>query len=109
MKILDQVRQVARVRHLSIRTEDCYARWIEQFIRFHKTAEDFRHPNTLSGPDVEKFLTHLAIDRHVSASTQNQALSAILFLYRDVLRLDLGNLDATRAHRNRRLPLDTLV
>jgi hypothetical protein len=75
------------------RTEQCYLRWIEQYIRFHRTAEGFRHPGTLGGPEVESFLTYLAVQRHVSASTQTQALSALLFLYRDVLRLDLGSLD----------------
>jgi integrase len=71
------------------------------FIHFHQTAEGFRHPATLGAPEVEQFLTHLAVQRHVSASTQNQALGALLFLYRDVLHLDLGSLDA----RSRRLPV----
>jgi integron integrase len=105
MKLLDQVRAVARVRHLSIRTEACYVRWIEQFIRFSRTAEGFRHPKDLDAADVEAFLTHLAVQRHVAASTQNQALAAVLFLYRDVLKSDIGNLDATRARRTRRLPV----
>jgi integron integrase len=105
VKLLDQVRAVARLRCLALRTEECNARWIEYFIRFHKTTEGFRHPSTMAADEVEQFLTHLAVDRHVSASTQNQALAALLFLYRDVLRIDLGNLDATRAHRTRRLPV----
>jgi integron integrase len=105
MKLLDQVRAVARVRHLSIRTEECYARWIEQYIRFHKTADGFRHPQNLDADHVEQFLTHLAVQRHVSASTQNQALAALLFLYRDVLKSELGDLNATRARRTRRLPV----
>jgi integron integrase len=105
MKLLDQVRSVARLRHLSLRTEQCYARWVEQYIRFHKTAEGFRHPATLGAAEVEQFLTFLAVQRHVSASTQNQALAALLFLYRDVLRIDLGGLDAARARRTRRLPV----
>jgi integron integrase len=105
MKLLDQVRAVARVRRLSLRTERCYVRWIEQYIHYHKTADGFRHPNILGAAEVETFLTHLAVERHVSASTQNQALAALLFLYRDVLKLDLGGLDAARARRPRRLPV----
>ncbi len=105
MKLLDQVRSVARVRHLSIHTEECYVRWIDHFIRFHRTAEGFRHPNSLGAAEVEQFLTHLAVQRHVAASTQNQALAALLFLYRDVLKSDIGDLNATRARRTRRLPV----
>ena len=105
MKLLDQVREVARLRRLALRTEECYARWIEQYIRFHRTAEGFRHPASLGAAEVEQFLTHLAARRHVAASTQNQALAALLFLYRDVLHQELGNLDATRARRTRRLPV----
>jgi site-specific recombinase XerD len=105
MKLLDQVRSVARVRHLSIHTEECYVRWIEPFIRFHKTSEGFRHPKDLGAAEVELFLTHLAVQRHVSASTQNQALAARLFLYRDVLKSVIGDLNATRARRTRRLPV----
>jgi hypothetical protein len=97
MKLLEQVRQALRVKHYSYRTEQCYLRWIEQYIRFHKTAEGFRHPALLGGAAVEDFLTHLAVERHVSASTQNQALNALLFLYRDVLRLVLSAFDALRA------------
>jgi integron integrase len=105
MKLLEQVRQVARVRRLSLRTEECYVRWAEKFIRFHRTADGFRHPNSLDAAEVEQFLTHLAVEAHVSASTQNQALAALLFLYRDVLHIELAGLDATRAPRSRRLPV----
>lgn len=105
MKLLEQVRQTLRVKHYAYRTEVCYLRWIEQFIRFHKTGEGFRHPALLGAAEVEGFLTHLAVERHVSASTQNQALGALLFLYRDVLRLQLAGLDAVRARRTRRLPV----
>jgi integrase len=62
-------------------------------------------PNHLGAPAAEQFLTHLAVEKHVSASTQNQALAALLFLYRDVLKIDLGSLDAVRARRSRRLPV----
>jgi integron integrase len=105
MKLLDQVRHVARLRHLARTTENCYADWIERYIRFHWTPAGFQHPNTLGAPHVEAFLTNLAVQHRVSASTQNQALSAILFLYRDVLRIDLGELHAVRAHRTKRLPV----
>ncbi len=90
MKLLDEVRQTLRVQRYSYRTEQCYLRWIEQYIRFHKTAEGFRHPALLGAAEVEGFLTYLAVERHVSASTQNQALGALLFLYRDVLHLELS-------------------
>jgi integron integrase len=104
MKLLDQVRHLLRAKHYSYRTERCYLSWIEQYIRFCRAPDGFRHPATLGAPEVEQFLTHLAVARLVSASTQNQALNALLFLYRDVLRLDLGSLDAVRARRSRRLP-----
>jgi site-specific recombinase XerD len=91
MKLLDQVRHLLRAKHYSYRTEQCYLAWIEQYVRFCRTPEGFRHPATLGAPEVEQFLTHLAVTRHVSASTQNQVLNALLFLYRDVLRLDLGS------------------
>jgi hypothetical protein len=76
--------------------------WAERFIRFCKGPEGFRHPRTPGAAEVEQFLTHLAAERHVSPSTQNQALAALLFLYRDVLHLDLGLSDAARARRSRR-------
>jgi site-specific recombinase XerD len=98
MKLLDQCRQVMRVRHLSYRTEQAYVYWIEKYIRFH----GIRHPNAMGAAEVEQYLTHLAAARHVAASTQNQALNALVFLYRDVLRVDLGRFDALRAIRHRR-------
>ncbi len=105
MKLLEQVRNCLRVKRYSYRTEQCYVRWISPYIHFHKTAEGFRHPATLGAAEVERFLTYLAIERRVSASTQNQALGALLFLYRDVLRLELSGLDAVRSRRSRRLPV----
>ena len=80
-KLLDRVRDACRVRHFSRRTEDAYHDWAERFIRFHK----IRHPNTMAEPEVNAFLTHLAVDRDVAASTQNQAMAALLFLYDAVL------------------------
>lgn len=100
-RLLDQVRQVTRARHYSRRTEDCYVQWATRFICFHKK----RHARDMSAAEVDQFLTYLAVEGEVSASTQNQALSAILFLYRDVLEIELGNFDAMRARRPKRLPV----
>ena len=91
-KLLDQVREQIRIRHYSIRTEDAYVSWIKRYIIFHKK----RHPNELGKSDIEAFLSHLAIDRKVAASTQNQAFNALLFLYRHVLEKEIGdNIDHT--------------
>jgi site-specific recombinase XerD len=87
-KLLDRVRQLIRARHYSRRTEEAYASWIRQFIVFHGK----RHPSDMGSPEVARFLTWSATERHVASGTQNQALSALLFLYRDVLSLDLGEL-----------------
>jgi integron integrase len=96
------VRHALRVRHYSLRTEEAYVAWIRRFILFH----DKRHPDALGAPEVVAFLTHLAADRGVSASTQNQAHSAVLFLYRVVLKRELVGLgDAVRARVRRRLPV----
>lgn len=101
-RLLDQVREKIRVKHYSIRTEKSYVDWIKRFILFH----DKRHPEKMGGPEVEKFLTHLATDRNVTASTQNQALAAILFLYREVLKIELPWLDdMQRAKKPARLPV----
>ncbi|MEO1521603.1 MAG: integron integrase [Cyanobacteria bacterium J06633_2] len=99
-KLLDQVRDAIRLKHYSYRTEQTYVGWIRRYILFH----DKRHPKDMGNEDVEAFLTHLAVDGNVSASTQNQALSALLFLYRHVLHQELGQLDAVRAKRSRYLP-----
>lgn len=101
-KLLDQVRNLIRVKHYSIRTEEAYVNWIRRFILFHNK----RHPNEMGEPEVSQFLTHLAVKGKVSASTQNQALSAVLFLYREVLKKDIGWLDdVERAKRPTRLPV----
>jgi Phage integrase, N-terminal SAM-like domain len=99
-RLLDRLRRACRVRQLSPRTEDCYASWAERFIRFHR----LRHPNTMGAPEIEWFLTDLAANGHVAASTQNQAFNALLFLYQQVLGIELPRLDALRARRPRRLP-----
>lgn len=100
-KLLDRVRQACRVRHFSIRTEDAYHDWVKRFILFHK----IRHPDTMREPEVNAFLTHLAVARNVAASTQNQALSALLFLYEVVLARPLDQLRVVRAVRPKRLPV----
>ncbi|HEX9301361.1 MAG TPA: integron integrase [Casimicrobiaceae bacterium] len=101
-RLLDRVRDKIRLRHYSIRTEQAYLDWIRRFILFH----DKRHPETLGAAEVEAFLTHLAIDRNVAASTQNLAKSSILFLYRDVLERTLPWLDhVERARTPSRLPV----
>jgi len=100
-KLLDQVRDTIRRKHYSIRTEEAYVPWIKHFILFH----DKRHPKEMGVPEVEAFLTHLAIDLNVAASTQNQALNALLFLYREVLHQPLDEtIKAARAKRPKRLP-----
>jgi len=99
-KLLDRVRDAIRLKHYSIRTETAYVDWIRRYILFH----DKRHPNDMGAPEVEAFLTHLAVHEHVAASTQNQAYSALLFLYREVLHQDLGPINALRAQKPKRLP-----
>ncbi|WP_439861356.1 integron integrase [Pseudomonas sp. MBLB4136] len=101
-KLLDQLREQIRVRHYSFRTETVYLHWVRQFIRFHKLC----HPADMGAEEVEQFLSYLAVQRTVSASTQNQALAALLFLYKQVLRIELPWLDGVvRAKRPERLPL----
>jgi integron integrase len=100
-KLLDRVRHACRARHYSRRTEDAYHDWCRRFILFHH----IRHPNEMAEPEVNAFLTHLAVEGHVAASTQNQALSALLFLSQHVLNQPLNRLDGViRANRPKRLP-----
>ena len=101
-RLLSQVRDRIRVLHYSIRTEEAYVDWIKRYIRFF----DKRHPRDLAAAHVEEFLTHLAVERNVSASTQNQAKSALLFLYKQVLQVELPWLEGvTQAKAPKRLPL----
>ena len=101
-KLLDQVREVIRRKHYSIRTEQAYCDWIKRFILFHRK----RHPAEMAEAEITAFLTHLAAKANVAASTQNQALSALLFLYREVLRQEIGWLDhVERAKKPARLPV----
>jgi hypothetical protein len=100
--LLGVARDKMRVRHLAYRTEQTYLQWIRRYVAFHHR----RHPRDLGPAGVEQFLTHLAVDRKVSASTQSQALQALLFLYREVLGVGLPWLDnITRAAASRRLPV----
>jgi integron integrase len=101
MKLLDRVRHALRAKHFSYRTEQCYVYWTERSIRFH----GIKHPDTMDAPEVEAFLTDLAVNGRVSASTQNQALAALLFLYQNVLGRDIGRLNAVRAQRPVRVPI----
>lgn len=101
-KLLERVREALRVRHLSLRTEKAYLHWIRRYILFHRK----RHPAEMGEAEINRFLTHLAVEKHVSPSTQTQALCALLFLYRTVLGREVGELEGLiRAKRRRKLPL----
>ena len=101
-KLLDRVRHTIRARHYSRRTEEAYVHWIRRYIVFHRKT----HPSEMGATDISQFLTSLAVERHVSASTQNQALSALLFLYKHVLGTELGPLDhVPRARMPIRVPV----
>ena len=109
MSLLQRVEDVALARHLARATIDCYLSWIADFLRFCRTGTTWRHPRELRAIVVEAYLTHLARDRRVSASTQNQAMCAIVFLYKQVLIDDLGSdhlgkFEAQRARRPARAP-----
>jgi integron integrase len=99
--LFDVARETMRTRHLALRTEQAYLQWMRRYVKFHR-----RHPRDMGPAEVEAFLTHLAVAGRVSASTQNQALQALLYLYRQVLGTDLPWLDnVTRAHGPKRLPV----
>ena len=101
-RLLDQLRHALRCRHYSRKTEDAYRSWVKRFVFFH----NLRHPAEMGEKEINAFLSHLAIQRRVSASTQNQALSALLFLYRHVLKREIGDLgDVIRARKPKRLPI----
>ncbi len=100
-KLLDSVREVIRRNHLSDSTEKTYVSWIYRFIVFHGK----RHPNEMGGREIAEFLSYLAIERKVSASTQNQALNALVFLYKQVLKISLGNFEYKYARIGKRIPL----
>ena len=87
MKLLDQVRHVIRKKHYSIRTEQAYTNWIKKFILFN----DKRHPRDMGEKEISQYISYLAVKRNVAASTQNQALNAVVFLYKQVLNRNLGD------------------
>jgi len=100
-RLFDEVRNVARMRHLSIRTEQAYVQWIRRFILFHQK----RHPREMGETEIRVFISHLAVEGGITASTQTVALSALLFLYRDVLKRDLPYVsNIERARKPKRLP-----
>jgi integrase len=120
-KLLDQVREVMRLKHYSIRTEQTYISWIRRYLIFHRDhphldptlsppsegaerEKKWRHPRELGAAEIESFLTDLAVQRRVSSSTQNQALNAIVFVYKQVLHQEPGEFAAVRAKRPGRLP-----
>ncbi len=101
-KLLDRMRALLRTRHYSIRTEDTYVQWARRYILFHGK----KHPSMMSAPEINEFLSWLAVERNVAASTQNQALSGILFLYREVLGEEVPWMnDLIRARRTARMPV----
>ena len=101
-ELISELRSALRSRHYSRRTEESYCLWVRRYIRFHQ----LRHPADMAEPEINAFLTHLAVRGEVSASTQTQALSALLFLYRHVLQREIGDLgELVRARRPRRLPV----
>lgn len=99
--LIQRYREELQVRHYARRTVKTYEQWLRRFLRFHA----MRHPRTMGSAEVNAFLSHLAVDRHVSPSTQNQALAALLFLYRDLLESDLDLDGLVRARTRRRLPV----
>ncbi len=101
MKLLDQLRAKCRLKHFSMSTEKSYFDWVRRYILFH----DKKHPDQMAVREIESFLTHLAVVRNVSASTQNQALSALLFLYKDVLNIEIEGVNAIRSKKPTKLPI----
>lgn len=100
-QLLNDVRAVVRLKHLSLRTEEADTYWIKKYILFHQK----RHPREMGANEVRDFLTYLAVEKQVAAATQNQALNALLFLYREVLGVRLEGIDAVRAQKPVRLPV----
>ncbi|HET6352462.1 MAG TPA: integron integrase [Coriobacteriia bacterium] len=101
-KLIDQLRSALRARHYSRRTEEAYTRWVARYIRFH----NYRHPSEMVEPEINAFLTHLAVEEHVSASTQTQALSALLFFYRNVIGYEICEIEGlVRAKPPKKLPV----
>lgn len=101
MKLLDQIRSKCRLKHFSMSTEKSYVSWVRRYILFHNK----QHPTQLGRQGIEAFLTALAVERGVSSSTQNQALSALLFLYKEVLNIKIEDVNAIRSKKPTRLPV----
>jgi len=102
VKLLDQVRNDLRVKHYSLRTEQSYTSWIKRFVLYHNK----KHPAEMDAKEVSAFLSHLAIDKNVSSATQNQALQAILYLYKNILKKDIEFInEVSRAKRIKHLPV----
>jgi site-specific recombinase XerD len=100
-KLLDRVSDAIRLKHYSYRTEQAYKEWIKRYILFHQK----RHPQEMGAPEIQTFLSYLATEKNISASTQNQALSAIIFLYRHVLQMPIDfPTDIIRAEKSKTLP-----
>jgi len=99
-KLLDQVSDTLRLKHYSLRTEETYLEWVRRYILFHNK----RHPKDMGAPEIQAFLIHLATELNLAASTQNQALSAILFLYREILHIEIDPILLSSAKRPERLP-----
>ncbi len=100
-QLLDSVRHAIRLKHYSLRTEEAYIFWIKKYIHFH----NLRHPQEMREEEIRQFLTHLAVTQNVEAATQNQAFAALLFLYRNVLNVELQNVNAVRAKKPKHLPV----
>ncbi|WP_442944779.1 phage integrase N-terminal SAM-like domain-containing protein [Nostoc sp.] len=101
-KLLEQVQDVIRLKHYFYQTEKTYIYWIRHYIFFHNK----RHPKDMGSKEIEEFLTHLAVNENVATSTQNQALHAVIFLYKQVLKQDLDlKVDAVRAKKSKYLPV----
>lgn len=101
MKLEDQLRAVLPLKHYSLKTEESYVGWYRRFVLWHGK----RHPVEMGAPEVEAFLTHLAVNLSVAATTQNQALNALVFFYREVLKMELEGIAASRAKHSKRLPV----
>jgi len=95
-KLLDQLRNMLRLKHRRLSTEKAYVNWVKQFILYHNKT----HPREMGSKEVQAFLTHLAVDRKVASSTQNQALNAIVFLYKHVLQMKLGDFSSALRGRS---------
>ena len=100
-KLEDRLRGTLRVKGLALTTEETYVGWYRRYVKY----SGMRHPQEMGAREVEAFLTHLAAELNVAAATQNQALNALVFLYKEVLKLELGPLDALRAKRKKYLPV----